>query len=178
MAYDKVVDSSALNANLTSVANAIRTASGATGNLAFPAGFVSALQNMKMVAEVHKVTLSSDQTGAKDVTLLSGNAFIKKYYNNQWFSVVMFADSPKAATGVVPFNYQGNRVIGAANEGVGFRYTSASAVGTQPLNTPISGDGWSQHLRAKSNGNLIQYLSANYILAAGTYTIVLICAEA
>ena len=177
MAYDKVVDSAALDADLTTVANAIRTASGATGNMAFPSGYVSALQNMKFVAEVHKVTVSSDQTGAKEVTLLSGNAFIKKYYNNQWFSVVMFADSPTGATGVVPFNYHGNRVIAGANEGIGLRYTSASNVGTQPLNAAISAEGWSQHMRVNSSGKLGQYLASGYILAAGTYTIILICAE-
>lgn len=177
MAYDKVVDSAVLDSNLKTVADAIRTASGATGSLAFPAGFESALKNMKTVAEVHKVTLASDVTGAKEVTLLSGNAFIKKYYNNEWFSVVLFADSPIGATGVVPFNYHGNRAIGAANEGVGLRYTSATAVGTQPLTALISGEGWSQHMRARSTGNLTQYLSANYILKAGTYTIILICAE-
>ena len=134
-------------------------------------------QNVKMVAEVHTVTLASDVTGAKEVTLLSGNAFIKKHYNNEWFSVVLIANSPTGATGVVTFNYHGNRVLAGANEGIGFRYTSATAVGTQPLNAAISADGWSQHMRVKSSGNLTQYLAANYVLAAGTYTIILICAE-
>lgn len=44
MALDKLVDSTQLDADLTSVANAIRTKGGTSAQLAFPAGFVSAVQ--------------------------------------------------------------------------------------------------------------------------------------
>lgn len=44
MAVDKLVDSTQLDADLTSVANAIRTKGGTSGQLAFPAGFVSAIE--------------------------------------------------------------------------------------------------------------------------------------
>ena len=43
MALDKLVDSAALDANLTSVANAIRAKGGTSGPMAFPTGFVSAV---------------------------------------------------------------------------------------------------------------------------------------
>lgn len=43
MAYDKVVDSAQLDSDLTSVANAIRSKGGSTAQLAFPSGFVSAI---------------------------------------------------------------------------------------------------------------------------------------
>lgn len=43
MAVDKLVDSSQLNTDLTSVANAIRTKGGTSAQLAFPAEFVSAI---------------------------------------------------------------------------------------------------------------------------------------
>jgi hypothetical protein len=43
MAVDKLVDSAQLNADLTSVANAIRTKGGTSWQLAFPAGFVQAI---------------------------------------------------------------------------------------------------------------------------------------
>lgn len=43
MALDKLVDSTQLDANLTSVANAIRAKSGGSSQLAFPAGFVDAI---------------------------------------------------------------------------------------------------------------------------------------
>lgn len=43
MGYDKIVDSTQLDSDLTSVANAIRTKGGTSADLAFPAGFVSAV---------------------------------------------------------------------------------------------------------------------------------------
>lgn len=43
MAVDKLVDSTQLDADLTSVANAIRTKGGTSASLAFPADFVSAI---------------------------------------------------------------------------------------------------------------------------------------
>lgn len=43
MALDKLVDSTQLDSDLTSVANAIRTKGGTSASLAFPAGFVSAI---------------------------------------------------------------------------------------------------------------------------------------
>ena len=46
MSVDKLVDSTQLDSDLTSVANAIRTKGGTSGSLAFPAGFVSAIQNI------------------------------------------------------------------------------------------------------------------------------------
>ena len=46
MAVDKLVDSSQLNSDLTSVANAIRAKSGGSSQLAFPAGFVSEIGNI------------------------------------------------------------------------------------------------------------------------------------
>ena len=46
MAVDKLVDSTQLDSDLTSVANAIRTKGGTSAQLAFPAGFVSAIGNI------------------------------------------------------------------------------------------------------------------------------------
>lgn len=46
MAVDKLVDSSQLDSDLTSVANAIRAKSGGSSPLAFPAGFVSDIGNI------------------------------------------------------------------------------------------------------------------------------------
>lgn len=44
MAYDKVIDSAKLDADLTTVADAIRNKGGTSEALAFPAGFVSAIE--------------------------------------------------------------------------------------------------------------------------------------
>lgn len=46
MALDKLVDSTQLDSDLTSVANAIRTKGGTSAQLAFPAGFVSAINDI------------------------------------------------------------------------------------------------------------------------------------
>ena len=46
MSVDKLVDSAQLDSDLTSVANAIRAKSGGSGQLAFPAGFVSEISNI------------------------------------------------------------------------------------------------------------------------------------
>ena len=47
MAVDKLVDSTQLDADLTSVANAIRTKGGTSAQLAFPAEFVSAIGDIE-----------------------------------------------------------------------------------------------------------------------------------
>lgn len=44
MSVDKLVDSTQLDADLTSVANAIRTKGGTSGALSFPNGFISAVE--------------------------------------------------------------------------------------------------------------------------------------
>lgn len=46
MAYDKVIDSSVLDGNLTSVANAIREKAGLSDNFAFPQGFIEAISGI------------------------------------------------------------------------------------------------------------------------------------
>lgn len=46
MAVDKLVDSTQLDADLASVANAIRTKGGTSAQLAFPSGFVSAINDI------------------------------------------------------------------------------------------------------------------------------------
>lgn len=46
MAVDKLVDSTQLNTDLTSIANAIRTKGGTSAQLAFPSGFVTAIGNI------------------------------------------------------------------------------------------------------------------------------------
>lgn len=131
--------------------------------------------NLKAV--VRTVTLASDVTGAKDQILLSGDEFIKKHYANDWFYAILFANSLSGASGVIPFNIQGNRMMAANNTGIGFRYTSASVAGTAVLTTNIKAEGWGQHMRVGSSGKLSQYLHTGYILKAGTYTIVLISVE-
>lgn len=46
MAVDKLVDSTQLNSDLTSIANAIRTRGGTSAQLSFPSGFVDAIEDI------------------------------------------------------------------------------------------------------------------------------------
>jgi hypothetical protein len=134
----------------------------------------------EQISVVRTVTISADITGANTTTtLLSGDSFIKAHYADAGFSAMWFLTTPVAsATGVIHFNYQGNRNIGSSNAsrtGVGFRSSSASAVAVVGMNTAINGKGYAQHMRVDSSGNLLQYLTSGYILKAGTYQIILTC---
>lgn len=63
MAVDKLVDSTQLNADLTSVANAIRTKGGTSGQLAFPAGFVQAIGDISGGGGGGNANISQDANG-------------------------------------------------------------------------------------------------------------------
>ena len=73
MAVDKLVDSSQLDNNLTSVANAIRTKSGGSSPLVFPSGFVSEIENIPTGSSVEVDSLSVTQNGT--YTAQSGHAY-------------------------------------------------------------------------------------------------------
>lgn len=131
---------------------------------------------------VRTITISADVTGANNTyTMLSGDEFIKKHYASQNFFAFWYPVTPVAsATGVLHCGFQGNRNIGSSNAtrtGLGLRSTSASAIGVVGLTAAISANGYAQHMRANSSGNLMQYLNSGYILKAGTYVIVLICTD-
>ena len=59
MALDKAVDSAQLNADLTAVADAIRAKGGTSAQLAFPDGFVSAVQAIKGAPDLQIVITTS-----------------------------------------------------------------------------------------------------------------------
>ena len=72
MAVDKLVDSAQLNADLTSIANAIRTKGGTSAQLLFPSEFVSAIN---AISTGSGKTLLADYTASEDVSeiVLSGD---------------------------------------------------------------------------------------------------------
>lgn len=63
MSVDKLVDSAQLDSDLTSVANAIRTKGGTSASLAFPAGFVSAINAIPTGSGIDVEPLSVTQNG-------------------------------------------------------------------------------------------------------------------
>ena len=147
--------------------------------------YASAVVNVPVPAQisvVRTVTVAADVTGANNTyTLLSGDEFIKTHYADAGFSALWYCATPVAsATGVIHFNYQGNRNVGSSNvarTGIGMRSTSATVVANVNNTTAINGKGYAQHMRVNSNGDLQQYLNSGYILKAGTYIIVLTCID-
>lgn len=67
MAFDKVVDSTALDGNLKNVANAIRIKGKTTASLTFPNGFISAIQTIQTGTEL-KIVVSTPSGAAVTAT--------------------------------------------------------------------------------------------------------------
>lgn len=121
MSVDKLVDSSQLDTDLTSVANAIRTKGGTSAQLAFPAGFVSAIGNIptgggsneKLLASGTYTVTSAESsiaisTGISNLdttkvrkALVVGNLSTASAGFMKWFSVVYITgpDTMTAASG-------------------------------------------------------------------------------
>lgn len=69
MAYDKVVDSSVLDGNLTSIANAIRAKSGVSDDLSFPDGMVNAITAIR-IGKSGTTTSPTFDTGLSNIDAL------------------------------------------------------------------------------------------------------------
>lgn len=82
MSLDKLVDSTQLDSDLTSVANAIRTKGGTSAQLAFPAGFVSAIGDIPTGGGTPsnisvKIENSSNSSGAVAIQTVLYNSTVK-----------------------------------------------------------------------------------------------------
>lgn len=98
MAVDKLVDSTQLDADLTSVANAIRTKGGTSAQLAFPAGFVDAIDAIETGGGGGGYT--ADQIAACDggssKNLVITGTTIKAYAFYSWNITSLIGDSVTA----------------------------------------------------------------------------------
>lgn len=115
MAVDKLVDSTQLNSDLTSIANAIRTKGGISAQLAFPSGFVTAIENIEtgdgqpteVIVPEQSITTSNESTRIPNFNtgLIAGEQYIFTINNEritatastQGSSVLLFYDSNLAA---------------------------------------------------------------------------------
>ena len=74
MAYDKAVDSGVLDAGLKSIADAIRTKGGTSDVMAFPAGFVAAIEAIETGGTLKYATGSASVKASKTYSV-TGLAF-------------------------------------------------------------------------------------------------------
>ena len=91
MAIDKAVDSAALDAGMTSVADAIRAKAGTTGPLAWPDGFITAISGIE--------TGGGDSAGSvidKSVTSITSNAAEVGQYTFYGCEMLETASFPEA----------------------------------------------------------------------------------
>lgn len=96
MALDKLVDSAQLDSNLTSIANAIRAKGGTSAQLAFPAGFVSAIGDIPTGGGGGGLTLLGSGTYTK--TNDSANISIPVTYTGTPKLFYAVNTTPKKAT--------------------------------------------------------------------------------
>jgi hypothetical protein len=185
MAYDKVIDSAALDANLTQIANAIRSKGGTSAALAFPAGFASAIAAIEagaVTVETHDITIASGLTGAAAYrpTILQGSKLVKANYSKDGlFMLLRVVGAATAgaynimgiAQGNVPFG-----VIGSSNYyGMLILHNSAgSAVAVANTLYKLSNtSAYNAGLIGKSNGDVAICLPANRNMGVGTYELII-----
>lgn len=103
MAYDKIVDSTQLNADLTSIADAIRFKGSTSAALSFPNGFISA------ISDISGGTDTSDATLASGSQMLSG---ITAYARGSKYTgtIDTYAGSVNSSAGTIPY-YSGSYEI-------------------------------------------------------------------
>lgn len=131
MSVDKLVDSTQLDADLTSVANAIRTKGGTSASLAFPADFVSAIQAIPSGGGGNYEIVGGTVTLAEEASTISVETGFDPDYawlsispydtdvsllSTSWRTGSSMADRVhKFSTGIIIRNLNGNVNLGNAN---------------------------------------------------------------
>ena len=91
MALDKLVDSSQLDSDLTSIANAIRAKGGTSAQMAFPAGFVSAVQ---------AIPAGTTPTGTKQISITQNGTTTEDVTNYASAQITVAVPQPSGSTTV------------------------------------------------------------------------------
>jgi len=107
MSVDKLVDSSQLDSDLTSVANAIRTKGGTSSQMSFPSGFVSAIEN---------IHTGSTPTGTKEISITENGTTTEDVtdYAYAEIEVAVPASAVDSGTKNITANGTGQDVVGYA----------------------------------------------------------------
>ena len=171
MAIDKAIDSAQLNANLSAAANAIRTKGGTSEELLFPAGFITAIENIPLggvTTETIDVTIDNISTSYIDVPVTSAT------YDNIIISIAMI-ESGVYSGGVLtvddvptaPHNSNGVDFYGVAvRQANGLRFSGlapASNGTTQNLTNVY------EAAKAGISGRINQTQQGGGVVAAVTY---------
>lgn len=149
MAVDKLVDSTQLDSDLTSVANAIRAKSGGSGQLAFPSGFVSEIGNipsggggrLSLLGSgeythggANNMTISVSYTGTPKVLFvcvqepladtgqgIAAAKFLESFNAemSQWFPDGVWIDRIRSAANAYDYYYQGKISLSGSTMTVG-----------------------------------------------------------
>ena len=130
MAYDKVVDSSTLDGNLKSVANAIRTKGKTTASLTFPEGFISAIQTIQTGAELKIVV--SVRSGA-EVTATKGSQVVRGTSVNGTCTLVV----PEAGTWSVKATLNGQ-----TSDAKSVSFVDSYAVSLSFVSSTLNNNDW------------------------------------
>lgn len=165
MSVDKLVDSTQLDADLTSVANAIRTKGGTSASLAFPAGFLTAIAAIPsggggVKAKKGTYTGASDQTANAKITDVSTLGFTPDVFilsihdvadtNNTQYAILF---SVAYKVGTTPIKCTGRHSNTSGNTAT----TASRAELTSDANYYLN----------ISNGDIRLHATAQYILLGG-----------
>lgn len=182
MAYDKVIDSSALEANLTSVANAIRSKGGTSGNLAFPSGFVSAIEAIASGGSVSEgnirtftSTLATTVTSG-NATLVPANDFLKSIRTDPNAFVILWYTSPTASTSMANMWINANFTLlyyGTSAKNTVLLRSSTSAGSVTTNTNGVKGVNYAGHISVETDGSIqVRGIGSGYDAKAGTYRVI------
>ena len=137
MAVDKLVDSTQLDADLTSVANAIRTKGGTSSQLAFPSGFVSAVQ---------AIPTGTTPTGTKQISITQNGTTTEDVtdYASAEITVNVSSGGTEVESKDVDFiDYDGTIVESYTAQ----EFAALSALPSNPSHTGLTSQGWNWALQ-------------------------------
>lgn len=160
MAVDKLVDSTQLDADLTSVANAIRTKGGTSADLAFPAGFVSAINAISGGAPV---TLLNQETITPASNYTNSNKLSVQLTATANYIIVAYASTELT-------NPDSGTIFLAGYRGKLYSLTTSSGAVLRSAGTVGSDANWGSF---NESTGVLQIPNSNYssLVAGETYEI-------
>ena len=172
MAVDKLVDSTQLNSDLTSIANAIRTKGGTSAQLAFPSGFVSAVEAIPTgggaISLLETITVPSD-TRAVNIDLTD-------YQNYNLFFII--DDMELTSSDWMYYVKNGSSASGGTYDWQALRHNFIIAEQANPageanriLSGTVSNQQFTLSNGAMTNLYVYTYNASNMIKAGSTFKI-------